>query len=159
MYSNGITVSRWVDGVLEEDEDISQRTALKAMFYWGHAVNSQTRGPEMRRAMQKLEMMVIVDPYPTVAAVMHDRTDGVYLLPACTQFETTGSVTATNRSLQWRDRVIEPRSGPNPAPKTRNPSPEKSGFAADLTRHTEANAKDPLTKDILRETTPAPRPT
>ncbi|MFP3355257.1 hypothetical protein R0K04_28340, partial [Pseudoalteromonas sp. SIMBA_153] len=44
MYSSGITVSRWVDGVLEEDENISQRTALKAMFYWGHAVNSQTRG-------------------------------------------------------------------------------------------------------------------
>merc|ERR1711881_357756 len=96
MYSNGITVSRWVDG------------ALEAMFYWGHAVNSQTRGVEMQKAMQKLEMMVIVDPYPTVASVMHDRTDGVYLLPAATQFETTGSVTATNRSIQWRDQVIEP---------------------------------------------------
>lgn len=67
MHSSGITVSRWVDGVLEEEEDISQRTRLKAMFYWGHAVNSQTRGPEMRKAMQQLEMMVIVDPYPTVA--------------------------------------------------------------------------------------------
>ena len=30
----------------------------------------------------------------------------VYLLPACTQFETSGSVTASNRSLQWRERVI-----------------------------------------------------
>ncbi|OXE19958.1 hypothetical protein CA163_38155, partial [Vibrio parahaemolyticus] len=58
--------------------------------------------------MQKLDMMVIVDPYPTVAAVMNDRTDGVYLLPATTQFETYGSVTASNRSLQWRDQVIEP---------------------------------------------------
>lgn len=58
--------------------------------------------------MQKLDMMVIVDPYPTVAAVMNDRTDGVYLLPATTQFETYGSVTASNRSIQWRDQVIEP---------------------------------------------------
>jgi formate dehydrogenase major subunit len=32
----------------------------------------------------------------------------VYLLPACTQFETSGSVTASNRSLQWRERVISP---------------------------------------------------
>ncbi len=39
---------------------------------------------------------------------MNDRTDGVYLLPATTQFETHGSVTASNRSLQWRDQVIEP---------------------------------------------------
>jgi formate dehydrogenase major subunit len=29
-------------------------------------------------------------------------------LPAATQFETSGSVTASNRSLQWRERVIEP---------------------------------------------------
>ncbi len=58
--------------------------------------------------MQKLDMMVIVDAYPTVAAVIYDRTDGVYLLPATTQFETYGSVTASNRSIQWRDLVIEP---------------------------------------------------
>ena len=32
----------------------------------------------------------------------------VYLLPAATQFETRGSVTASNRSLQWREKVIEP---------------------------------------------------
>src|SRR6185295_2803375 len=32
----------------------------------------------------------------------------VYLLPASTQFETSGSVTASNRSLQWREKVIEP---------------------------------------------------
>ena len=36
------------------------------------------------------------------------RKDGAYLLPAATQFETEGSVTASNRSLQWRERVIEP---------------------------------------------------
>src|SRR5437899_3105271 len=36
------------------------------------------------------------------------RKDNVYLLPAATQLETEGSVTASNRSLQWRERVIEP---------------------------------------------------
>jgi len=50
----------------------------------------------------------VIDPYPTVSAVLSDRTDGVYLLPATTQFETYGSVTASNRSLQWREKVIEP---------------------------------------------------
>ncbi|WP_016768067.1 molybdopterin-dependent oxidoreductase, partial [Vibrio cyclitrophicus] len=81
MNSAGIPVSRWVDGVLEDKDKIRQRENIRAMFYWGHAVNSQTRGPEMKKAMQKLDMMVIVDPYPTVAAVMNDRSDGVYLLP------------------------------------------------------------------------------
>ncbi|MGO2054631.1 MAG: formate dehydrogenase subunit alpha, partial [Halomonadaceae bacterium] len=151
MYTAGITVSRWVDGVLEEDENISQRTALKAMFYWGHAVNSQTRGVEMQKAMQKLEMMVIVDPYPTVASVMHDRTDGVYLLPAATQFETTGSVTATNRSLQWRDRVIEPLFESKPDHEIMYLLARKLGFGNELVKSYQMNGDEPLIDDILRE--------
>ena len=108
MNAKGIPVSRWIDGVLEDKANIAQKDNLRAMVFWGHAPNSQTRGTEMKKAMEKLDMMVIVDPYPTVSAVMSDRTDGVYLLPACTQFETYGSVTASNRSVQWRDKVIEP---------------------------------------------------
>src|SRR2546423_6343417 len=36
------------------------------------------------------------------------RRVGFSLLPAATQLETSGSVTASNRSLQWRERVISP---------------------------------------------------
>jgi len=52
----------------------------------------------------------VIDPYPSASAAMFAkvRKDGAYLLPAATQFETEGSVTASNRSLQWRERVIEP---------------------------------------------------
>ncbi|MFY0988943.1 molybdopterin-dependent oxidoreductase [Halomonas sp. C05BenzN] len=151
MHSNGITVSRWVDGVLEEEDAISQRTRLKAMFYWGHAVNSQTRGPEMQKAMQQLEMMVIVDPYPTVAGVMHGRSDGVYLLPAATQFETYGSVTATNRSIQWRDKVIEPLFEAKPDHEIMYLLSRKLGFADELFRNIEINGTEPLVEDITRE--------
>ncbi len=108
MHSKGIPVSRWVDGTLEDKSNIDQPDNLRAMVFWGHAPNSQTRGVEMKKAFEKLDLLVVVDPYPTVSAVMHDRTDGVYLLPACTQFETYGSVTASNRSLQWRDKVVDP---------------------------------------------------
>ena len=108
MQSKGIPVSRWVDGVLEKPENMDQTDNVRAMVFWGHAANSQTRGLDMKKAMEKLDLLVIIDPYPTHAAVMHDRKDGVYLLPACTQFETYGSVTASNRSLQWREKVIEP---------------------------------------------------
>jgi formate dehydrogenase major subunit len=87
---------------------MDQPNNVRAMVLWGHAPNSQTRGKEMKTAMEKLDMLVVVDPFPTVSAVMNDRTDGVYLLPATTQFETRGSVTASNRSLQWRDKVMEP---------------------------------------------------
>ena len=108
MQSKGIPVSRWVDGVLEKPENMDQTDNVRAMVFWGHAANSQTRGLDMKKAMEKLDLLVIIDPYPTHAAVMHDRKDGVYLLPACTQFETYGSVTASNRSIQWREKVVEP---------------------------------------------------
>ena len=151
MHTNGITVSRWVDGVLENPDRISQRTALKAMFYWGHAVNSQTRGPEMKKAMAKLDMMVVVDPYPTIAAVMHDRTDGVYLLPAATQFETTGSVTNSSRSLQWRDQVIEPMFESKPDHEIMYLLSRKLGFADELFRNIKVEGSVPVVEDITRE--------
>ena len=108
MNLTGIPVSRWIDGVLEDKENLDQPDNTRVMVLWGHAPNSQTRLPEMKTAMEELETLVVVDPFPTVSAVLHDRTDGVYLLPATTQFETRGSVTASNRSLQWRDKIMEP---------------------------------------------------
>ena len=108
MNEKGIPVSRWIDGVLEAKENIDQPDNVRAMVFWGHAPNSQTRLPDMQKAMAKLDLLVVVDPYPTMSAVMHGRKDGVYLLPAATQFETYGSVTASNRSLQWRDKIMEP---------------------------------------------------
>ncbi|HQU48543.1 MAG TPA: formate dehydrogenase subunit alpha, partial [Casimicrobiaceae bacterium] len=107
---SGMTVSRWIDGVLEKNEMIDQDSNLRAIVYWGHAPNSQTRGKEMVEAMKKLDLVVVIDPYPSATAAMAAmvRKDGVYLLPAATQLETSGSATASNRSLQWRERVISP---------------------------------------------------
>jgi formate dehydrogenase major subunit len=110
MAKPGMTVSRWIDGVLEKNEAIDQDPNLRMLFYWGHAPNSQTRGPEMLEAMKKLDLLVVVDPYPSASAAMFAkvRKDGAYLLPAATQFECEGSVTASNRSLQWREKVVDP---------------------------------------------------
>ncbi len=105
-----MTLSRWIDGVLEKNELIDQDSNLRAVVYWGHAPNSQTRGKEMVEAMKKLDLLVVVDPYPSATAAMGAmvRKDNMYLLPAATQFETSGSCTASNRSIQWRERVISP---------------------------------------------------
>jgi len=110
MGKFGFTVARWHDGVLESKENVDQDGNLRAVVFWGHAPNSQTRGPDQIEAMKKLDLMVVIDPYPSASAAMFAmaRKDGAYLLPACTQFETSGSVTASNRSIQWRERVIEP---------------------------------------------------
>ncbi len=110
MGKFGFTVSRWADAVLEKNENIDQDPNVRAVVFWGHAPNSQNRGPNQLEAMKKLDLMVVIDPYPSASAAMFAmvRKDGAYLLPAATQFETSGSVTASNRSLQWRERVIEP---------------------------------------------------
>ena len=151
MYTNGIPVSRWIDGVLEDKENIAQNEIIRAMVLWGHAPNSQTRGPEMKAAMEKLDMLVIIDPYPTVSAVMNDRTDGVYLLPAATQFETYGSVTSSNRSVQWREQIIDPLFESLPDHTIMYKFAKKFGFAEELCKHIQVNGEEPLIEDITRE--------
>lgn len=117
MEKSGTTVSRWIDAVLEKSELMDQENSVKAMVFWGHSPNSQTRGLEMKKAFDKLDLLVVIDPYPSATAAMAAMTTEaqelnakrqVYLLPAATQFETSGSVTASNRSIQWREKVIEP---------------------------------------------------
>ncbi len=151
MQEKGIAVSRWIDGVLEAKENIQQPDNLRAMVFWGHAPNSQTRGTEMKKAMEKLDLLVVIDPYPTVSAVMHDRTDGVYLLPAATQYETRGSVTASNRSLQWRDRVIAPVFESKPDHTIMKLFADKFGFTDRMLRNIALDGDEPNVEDITRE--------
>ena len=122
------------------------------MVLWGHAPNSQTRMKEMKTAMEKLDMLVVVDPYPTVSAVLHDRTDGVYLLPASTQFETYGSVTASNRSMQWREKVVDPLFESLPDHEIMAKFAKKFGLGRSLVpQHRRGRGDEPLIEDVTRE--------
>ncbi|SIS51101.1 formate dehydrogenase subunit alpha [Paracoccus saliphilus] len=151
MEQSGIPVSRWIDGVLEAKENIEQPDNTRAMVFWGHAPNSQTRLKEMKTAMEKLDLLVVVDPYPTVSAVLHDREDGVYLLPASTQFETRGSVTASNRSLQWREQVVAPLFESLPDHVIMAKFAKKFGFADRMFRNIAMDGEEPNVEDITRE--------
>jgi formate dehydrogenase major subunit len=156
MEKSGITVSRWIDAVLEKNEMIDQDSNVKAVIYWGHSPNSQSRGLEMKTAMEKIDLMVVIDPYPTAAAAMPDRKEGVYLLPAATQFETYGSVTASNRSIQWRDKVIEPLFESKPDHTIMYAFAKKLGFANEFCKNVKivkdkAGWDEPLIEDITRE--------
>ncbi|MEF9995583.1 MAG: molybdopterin-dependent oxidoreductase [Burkholderiaceae bacterium] len=118
MTRPGTTVSRWFDAVLDQNDVINQGPNVRAVWYWGMSPNTQTRGLDMKKAMDALDLLVVCDPYPSATAAMAamptppggklNPNRDVYLLPACTQFETVGTVTASNRSLQWREKVIEP---------------------------------------------------
>jgi formate dehydrogenase major subunit len=156
MEKSGMTVSRWIDGVLEKNEMIDQDSNLRAIVYWGHAPNSQSRGLEMKQAMEKVDLMVIIDPYPTAAAAMPDRKDGVYLLPAATQLETSGSVTASNRSIQWREKVIEPLFESLPDHTIMLAFAKKFGFGAEFVKNIRVTKgklgfDEPNVEDMTRE--------
>ena len=151
MESKGIPVSRWIDGVLENKKNIDQPDNVRAMVLWGHACNSQTRLPEMKKAMEKLDIMVIIDPVPTFAAVIPDRQDGVYVLPAATQFETYGSVTASNRSLQWRDKVFDPIYEAKPDQDIMYLFAKKLGFAKEFFKNIKVTDGAPSVEDTTRE--------
>ncbi|HKO89449.1 MAG TPA: molybdopterin-dependent oxidoreductase, partial [Burkholderiales bacterium] len=166
MTKSGMTVSRWIDGVLEKNEMIDQGPNIRGVFYWGHAPNSQSRGLEMKKAMDKLDLLVVVDPYPSATAAMAampgDPADQnpnreVYLLPAATQYETSGSVTASNRSLQWREKVIEPLFESKPDQTIMYLFAQKLGFADQLVGKRDGKQNiavmnnEPVVEDILRE--------
>ena len=160
MTKPGITVSRWIDGVLEDKELIDQGSNLRGVFYWGHAPNSQSRGLEMKRAMDKLDLLVVVDPYPSATAAMAampgkpedlNPNRAVYLLPAATQFETYGSVTASNRSIQWREKVIEPLWESRPDHTIMYQLASRLGFGKELCKNIKVTNDEPLIEDILRE--------
>ena len=159
MNKPGMTVSRWIDGVMEKNELIDQDSNLRALVFWGHAPNSQSRGKEMVDAMKQLDLLVVIDPYPSATAAMAAmvRKDGVYLLPAATQFETSGSVTASNRSLQWREKVIEPLFESKPDQTIMYLLAKKFGFADQLVgkkdgkQNIQVVKDEPVIEDITRE--------
>ncbi|GHC92796.1 formate dehydrogenase [Pseudorhodoferax aquiterrae] len=164
MTKPGMTVSRWIDGVLEKNELIDQDSNLRGLFFWGHAPNSQTRGLEMKKALDKLDLLVVVDPFPSATAAMAampgqagdlNPNRAVYLLPATTQFETSGSCTASNRSIQWREKVIEPLWESRSDHMIMYQLAEKLGFAKELVKNYKMQKvkgmDEPVPEDILRE--------
>ena len=160
----GMTVSRWIDGVLENNELIDQPSNLRGLFFWGHAPNSQSRGLEMKKAMDKLDLLVVIDPFPSATAAMaampgkaedQNAKRAVYLLPTTTQFETSGSVTASNRSIQWREKVIEPLWESRTDHMIMFQLAEKLGFAKELGLNYKMvqgkGGMEPEVESILRE--------
>jgi len=152
MNIPGMPVSRWIDGILEDRANLSQRDNFHAIFFQGHAVNSQTRGPEMKKALEEVELVVVSDPYPTHLAVMSERKNNTYLLPTCTQFEQAGSVTASNRSLQWREKVVDPLFESKTDAEVLYLFAQKFGFADEMFKHIAIDDNGmPSPEDTLRE--------
>jgi formate dehydrogenase major subunit len=106
MNKKGFTLSRWYEGVIQE-EKIHQYTPLKALIQWGCGPNSNSQYHKVKKAYDMLDLIVVVDPFPTMTAALGEK-DNIYILPSSSQYETSGSVTSTSRQIQWRDKVVDP---------------------------------------------------
>jgi formate dehydrogenase major subunit len=151
METPGITSTRWFDGVNLPDEEVDQRTALKGLFVMGHGGNTVTRMPEMLKGLAKLELMVVADPHPTTFAAVKERRDGTYLLPIATSLEMDGSRTASNRSLQWGEKIVEPAFESRNDYDVLYELSNKLGFGAEMFKNIKVEDGHVDAADILRE--------
>jgi formate dehydrogenase major subunit len=151
MEKIGIPATRWFDAVLAEPGELDQPEPLRALMVFGHGGNTVTRMPEMRKGAEKLELLVVADPHPTTFASLPNRRNGTYLLPICTQFETAGSRTVSNRSLQWGEPVVKPIFESKDDYETMYLLARKLGFADEMFKHIRVEGTHPDPEDILRE--------
>ncbi|HYZ30984.1 MAG TPA: formate dehydrogenase subunit alpha [Crenalkalicoccus sp.] len=161
METPGIPTTRWFDAVLMPGEQertpadgeayVQQPHSLKAMFVMGHGGNTVTRMPEMVKGLEKLELLVVCDPHPTNFSQVSDRRDGTYLLPVCTSFECDGTRTASNRSLQWGSKIVEPIFESKNDYEVMYLMAERLGFAGEMFKRIEVKGKAPTAEGILSE--------
>src|SRR6202051_2446142 len=151
MEAPGMPSTRWFDATLLPKDQVSQPDNVQAMFIMGHGVNTITRMPEAIRGIEKLELLVVCDPYPTAWSVISQRKNGTYLLPACTSFEMDGSRTASNRSLQWGEKVVDPVFESKNDYDTMYMLARKFGFADSMFKNIKVENGAVLAEDILRE--------
>ena len=112
MGKKGFTIARWWAGALNgkdgNDQIHNAGTALKNLFVMGNGITSIAQQAKVKEGLDNLDMLVLCDPFVNEAAILTDKQDDVFILPAATQFETSGTVVATNRSVQWRTKVVDP---------------------------------------------------
>src|ERR1700712_5057743 len=151
MESPGIPSTRWFDATLLPKDQVSQPDTLKAMFVMGHGANTITRMPQSLRGIEKLDLLVVCDPYPTSWSVLSGRKNGTYLLPACTSFEMEGSRTASNRSLQWGEQIVKPIFEAKNDYDVMYMLATKLGFADRMFKNIKVENGAVSAEDILRE--------
>jgi formate dehydrogenase major subunit len=151
MGTPGVTSTRWFDATLLPKDRVSQPDTMKAMFIMGHGGNTITRMPQAVKGIEALDLLVVCDPYPTTWAVLSERKDGTYLLPACTSFEMNGSRTASNRSLQWGEQIVNPVFECKNDYDTMYAIARKLGFADQMFKNIKVENGAVSAEDILRE--------
>ena len=138
MMKPGFTLARWWAGVLDgkdgNDAIDNAGDSLKALVVIGNGITSTAQQAKVQEGLDGLELLVLMDPFVNDAGVITNKKDGVYLIPAATQYETSGTVVATNRSGQWRSQVCKPLYESMPDHEVLFELAKRIGFYDELTR-------------------------
>ncbi|MFL5040081.1 MAG: formate dehydrogenase subunit alpha, partial [Xanthobacteraceae bacterium] len=151
METPGIPSTRWFDAAMLPKDQVAQKDNIKAMMVFGHGGNTITRMPEVAKGLEKIDLLVVADPHPTTWAVLSERKNDTYLLPIATQFETKGSRTASNRSLQWYEPIVKPIFESKDDYEVMYLLANKLGFADLMFKNIKVENNVPSAEDILRE--------
>ena len=138
MFKPGFSLARWWAGTLNgkdgNDAIDNAGDSLKALVVIGNGITSTAQQVKVQEGLDALELLVCVDPFVNDAAVITNKKDNVYIIPASTQFETCGTVVATNRSGQWRSQVCKPLYESIPDHELLFELAKRIGFYDELTR-------------------------
>ncbi|PHO14256.1 molybdopterin-dependent oxidoreductase, partial [Malaciobacter marinus] len=138
---------KWWQGVLQEEKTYSS-SPIRALWVQGTGITSMSQQEKIQKALNKLDLIVIAEPFVNEAAILTDRKDGIYIIPAATQFETEGSVTASNRSSQWRSKIVDPLYESKPDHEIMFEFAKKFGFYDEFTRGMKLDIKDGEIKKV-----------
>lgn len=151
MTAAGIPGGRWIDGVLENKDNMDQRDNLRAMLFFDYETNLLPRQEDVGRALERLELIVATGSYPPLAGVLGKRSDGVFLLPQASVYEGRGSATSMGRHTQWREPVVKPLYESKPLEEILYRLARKLGFSAQMFKTIHVENTEPKVEDITTE--------
>jgi formate dehydrogenase major subunit len=151
MHTSGIPATRWFDAAMLPNDQVAQKDNIKALLVFGHSPNTFTRLPVAAQGVEKLDLLVVCDPHPTNWAVLGERKNGTYLLPACSQYETRGTRTASNGSLQAYQQIVPPLFESKSDGAILYKLAKKLGYADQIFKNIKVEDDQPFADDVLSE--------
>jgi formate dehydrogenase major subunit len=150
MEAKGFSLAKWWQGVLQEEKTYSS-SPIRALWVQGNGITSMAQTAKIQEALDKLDLLVIAEPFVNEAAVITNKKDGIYILPVATQFETEGSVTATNRTSQWRSKVVDPLYESKADHEVMFAFAKEFGFYDEYTRAMKMAVKDGVLTEVKKD--------
>ena len=109
METPGIPATRWFDAATLPKDQVEQKDNIKAHAGLRAQPEYLSRASRTPRAGSKSSTCSwFAIRIRRNWAVLGERKNGTYLLPSCTQYESRGTRTASNGSLQPYEQIVKP---------------------------------------------------